>query len=215
MKKFAFVILMAMACMLIAGCTVVEEIIMDSPYTVDHKIKKDWQGAMMDVIVTGPADDLLVILVDGDKQSQNFIPREQMAASGKATVRFNIGIEPKSYQIVIKQSDPTKNEGKTVYKGKIDFQGGSVEIVEVSVVTKWPITNTLARVHNSGDLPIVIDYFMVYTDKGEDKYSIPLRVGPGEYGDAIVSYDKVRGGSIRVYAYSKDKVVAKFEGKIT
>jgi hypothetical protein len=36
----------------------------------------------------------------------------------------------------------------------------------------------------------------------------------GEYEDVIVSHKKERGRDMRIYVYSNDKVVAKFEGKV-
>ena len=36
----------------------------------------------------------------------------------------------------------------------------------------------------------------------------------GEYEDVIVSHKKERGRDMRIYVYSNDKVIAKFEGKV-
>ncbi len=81
-------------------------------------------------------------------------------------------------------------------------------------MNKWPRIDVYARLYNSGDLPITIDYFIIYSDKGEQKWSSSVTVAPGEYKDVMVSYKEERGRNMRLYAYSNDKVVAKFEGKV-
>lgn len=213
MKKMVFVILMAMACILIAGCSAAEEIMLNSPYTVDHKVINKWAGPSLELTVDGPVDDLLVILINEDREIESFIPREQMLASGKGKATFGLGPNPsQSYQVVIKESDPTKREGKTVYKGKIEFQSGKVVIEEVFV--SGILTTTKVRVYNSGDLPVKIDYFMTYTAKGEKKSGHELRIGPKEYGEVTILYETERGGSIRLYAYSGGQVIAEYEGII-
>jgi len=213
MKKIGFAILMAMACVLIAGC-VGEKTMPNGPYTVEHKILMNFYP-VLELTITGPPDDLLVFISDGEKESKTFIPREQMASGeGKARFSFGSSIPAKSYKVTIKKSDPSKSEGPVVYKGRINFQGGSLEVVDVSVMSKWPVVNTYARLYNSGDLPITIDYFVVYSDKGERKWSSPITIAPGEEKDIIVLYEGKRNRDIRLYLYSNDKVVAKFEGKI-
>lgn len=213
MKQIIFAILMVMACMLIAGCT--DESV-DSIYTVNHEIVKTYTGAIVEVTVDGPADDLLVIFKKGDFEQKKFIPKEEIISSGKGMVKFGIGASASdvSFEVIIKQSDSNKREGRTVYRGNIDLQGGSVEIVEVYVYSGLT-TDTRARIYNSGDLPFKIDYFIVYSSKGEQKLYKTLKVGAKDYNEVIVSYGE-EAGSMRVYAYnSDDKVVAKFEGKIT
>jgi len=81
-------------------------------------------------------------------------------------------------------------------------------------VNKWPRIDVYARLYNSGDLPITIDYFIIYSDKGEQKWSSSVTVAPGKYKNVMISYKEERGKDIRIYAYSNDKVVAKFEGKV-
>ena len=170
---------------------------------------------VLELTINGPPDDLLVFIGDGGTESKVFLTREQIA-SGKGKARFNFGndIPAKFYQVTIKKSDITKIEGDVVYKGRIDFRGGSVEIVEVFVMKKWPMEGTHARLYNSGDLPIKIDYFMTYSDEGEQEWSTPVTIDYGEYEDVIVSHKKERGRDMRIYVYSNDKVVAKFEGKV-
>jgi len=227
MKRITLAILMAMACILIAGYSMAkaeeeaeEETILDidSPYTVDHKVLMSSLYNFLpalELTITGPPDDLLVIVNNGEKDIKAFISREQIV-SGESKVRFGFGssMPAKSYQVTIKKSDPSKREGRTVYKGRIDFQGGSVEIMEVSIIGEWPMINAYVRFYNSGDLPVMIDYFVIHSDKGEKKQSIPIIIAPGEYKDAIILYEQERGRDIRIYAYSDGKVVAEFEGKV-
>ena len=189
----------------------------NSLYTVEHEVLMfdSHNYIALELTINGPPDDLLVFIGDGGTESKVFLTREQIA-SGKGKARFNFGndIPAKFYQVTIKKSDITKTEGDVVYKGRIDFQGGSVEIVEVSVIKKWLMEETYARLHNSGDLPIKIDHVMTYSDEGEQEWSTPITIDYGEYEDVIVSHKKERGRDMRIYVYSNDKVVAKFEGKV-
>jgi hypothetical protein len=217
MEQIVLATLVAMVCVLITERSTVGKAVPDSLYTVEHEVLMfdSHNYIALELTINGPPDDLLVFIGDGGTESKVFLTREQIA-SGKGKARFNFGndIPAKFYQVTIKKSDITKTEGDVVYKGRIDFQGGSVEIVEVSVIKKWLMEETYARLHNSGDLPIKIDHVMTYSDEGEQEWSTPITIDYGEYEDVIVSHKKERGRDMRIYAYSNDKVVAKFEGKV-
>jgi len=217
MEEIVLATLMAMVCVLITERSIAGKAVPNSLYTVEHEVLmlSLHNYIVLELTITGPPDDLLVFIGDGGTESKVFLTKEQIA-SGKGKARFNFGndIPAKFYQVIIRKSDITKIEGDVVYKGRIDFRGGSVEIVEVFVMKKWPMEGTYARLCNSGDLPITIDYFMVYSDEGEQKWSTPVTIAHGEYEDVIVSHKKETGRDMRIYAYSNDKVVAKFEGKV-
>ena len=217
MEQIVLATLVAMVCVLITERSTVGKAVPDSLYTVEHEVLMfdSHNYIALELTINGPPDDLLVFIGDGGTESKVFLTREQIA-SGKGKARFNFGndIPAKFYQVTIKKSDITKTEGDVVYKGRIDFRGGSVEIVEVFVMKKWLIEETYARLHNSGDLPIKIDHVMTYSDEGEQQWSTPITIDYGEYEDVIVSHKKERGRDMRIYAYSNDKVVAKFEGKV-
>ena len=217
MEQIVLATLVAMVCVLITERSTVGKAVPDSLYTVEHEVLMfdSHNYIALELTINGPPDDLLVFIGDGGTESKVFLTREQIA-SGKGKARFNFGndIPAKFYQVTIKKSDITKTEGDVVYKGRIDFQGGSVEIVEVSVIKKWLMEETYARLHNSGDLPIKIDHVMTYSDEGEQEWSTPITIDYGEYEDVIVSHKKERGRDMRIYVYSNDKVVAKFEGKV-
>jgi hypothetical protein len=214
MEEIVLATLMAIICVLITERSTA---VPNSLYTVEHEVlMPDSHNCIaLELTINGPPDDLLVFIGDGGTESKVFLTREQIA-SGKGKARFNFGndIPARFYQVIIRKSDVTKIEGDVVYKGRIDFRGGSVEIVEVFVMKKWLIEETYARLHNSGDLPITIDYVMTYSDEGEQEWSTPITIDYGEYEDVIVSHKKERGRDMRIYAYSNDKVVAKFEGKV-
>jgi len=214
MEEIVLATLMAIVCVLITERSTA---VPNSLYTVNHEVlmPDSHNYIVLELTINGPPDDLLVFIGDGGTESKVFLTREQIA-SRKGKARFNFGndIPAKFYQVTIKKSDITKIEGDVVYKGRIDFRGGSVEIVEVFVMKKWPMEGTHARLYNSGDLPIKIDYFMTYSDEGEQEWSTPVTIDYGEYEDVIVSHKKERGRDMRIYAYSNNKVVAKFEGKV-
>ena len=217
MEQIVLATLVAMVCVLITERSTVGKAVPDSLYTVEHEVLMfdSHNYIALELTINGPPDDLLVFIGDGGTESKVFLTREQIA-SGKGKARFNFGndIPAKFYQVTIKKSDITKTEGDVVYKGRIDFQGGSVEIVEVSVIKKWLMEETYARLHNSGDLPIKIDHVMTYSDEGEQEWTTPITIAYGEYEAVLVSHKKERGRDMRIYAYSNNKVVAKFEGKV-
>ena len=204
-----------------------KETMLNSPYTVEHKIVMPDSYSLypsLELTITGPPDNLLVIISDGERESRSFISREQLASgegkarfiffgsSGKSAESYNIVIK-NSYNITIKKSDIDKNEGETVYKGRIDFQGGSIEVVEVSAMTKGTARVCL---HNPGDLPVKIEYIRIYSSKGQEQESTIVTLAPGEYRNITIFCRPGRGEDIRLYVYDSDrKEIAKFEGKIT
>jgi len=127
-----------------------EETVFNSAYTVEHRLVrpnvfyKFYSG--LELTITGPPDDLLIIISDSEGESRCFIPREQFSSSGeiKVTLSFGTSGTPAesynvtiqlgeaavtasklSYEVVevtVKKSDIDKNEGKTVYKGRIDLR---------------------------------------------------------------------------------------------
>ena len=217
MEQIVLATLVAMVCVLITERSTVGKAVPDSSYTVEHEVLMPGSHncIVLELTINGPPDDLLVFIGDGGTESKVFLTREQIASGkGKASFNFSNDIPARFYQVIIRKSDITKIEGDVVYKGRIDFRGGPVEIVEVFVMKKWLIEETYARLHNFGDLPITIDYVMTYSDEGEQQWSTPVTIAHGEYEDVIVSQKKERGRDMRIYAYSNDKVVAKFEGKV-
>jgi len=106
-----------------------EETVFNSAYTVEHRLVrpnvfyKFYSG--LELTITGPPDDLLIIISDSEGESRCFIPREQFSSSGEIKVTLSFGTSgtpAESYNVTIKKSDIDKNEGKTVYKGRIDLR---------------------------------------------------------------------------------------------
>lgn len=217
MKKRLGIALVAIvvSCLLIAGCSSTEEQVINSPYTVSHELEKDHLSEKLVVSVEGPADDLLLILTRGEEEyeQEEFLSREQMAASSVSKATFFIS-KPGKYQLTIRKSDPSKTRGELLYKGPLVVEPGKIEIQKV-VPSDWPFSDAKAVIHCEG-FPVTIDHLMVYTDKGEEEFNVPVKMGPGETKKVLVSYDGRRGRDIRIYAYnSDDEVIATFEGKVT
>ncbi len=218
MKKLGIALVaIVVACLLIAGCTTEEkeEKVINSPYTVSHELKKGFLSEELIVFVEGPADDLLLNFTDGKYSQEGFLSREQMAASPVSKANFFIS-KPGDYRLTIRESDPSKTKGSLVYTGSIVIEPGKIEIQKV-VPSDWPFSTAMAVIHHyEGEFPVTIDYLMVYTDEGEEKFGSPVKLGPGETKKVLVSYDGRRGKDIRIYAYnSDDEVIATFEGEIT
>jgi hypothetical protein len=207
MKKIVFVILMAMICMLIAGCTDVL-----SPYTVEYEILDD-QFPKVKVTVTGPPENLVVSFDDGISERTGMLYKGSMERTGSAYTLVSLNYNSYAYDLTIrKKVKPGEKDGMVLYRERVEFKGGSPEIIE-TYVAPWPFL-TNVRLHNSGDFPVQIDYLMVYTAQEEKKVPGYIKIAPGGYEDCTIIYKRERGVNVRVVAYIDDKPVAEYEGVV-
>jgi len=207
MKKFAFVILMAMACMLIAGCTDVL-----SPYTVEYELLDD-QFPKVKVTVTGPPENLVISFDDGIRERTGTLYKLSMEKTGSAYTLVFLDYNSYVYDLTIRKKGKSgEKDGRVLYRERVEFKGGSPEIIE-TYVAPWPFL-TNVRLHNSGDFPVQIDYLMVYTAQEEKKVPGYIKIAPGGYEDHTIIYKRERGVNVRVVAYIDDKPVAEYEGVV-
>ena len=235
MKKETIAGLIAIAAIVVAvifaGCV-------GSPYHVEYSIEGGYGGPQLLVNVSGPADDLAIILTDPEEDTHiAYISKEKMIDNFESVkvpiCRWRDNPPVGTYKLVVKTVTPEK----VVYESEKKFKPAIVliEHAEVGVKSAGP-SPTLSvigyvygwlqeyniTVKNEGELPIIIDEIEIIVDH---LYWYPSgykeRVGLYISGETEIKYSGIYQpitapitDVATIKLYSKGELVASSEAEI-
>lgn len=212
-----------------AGCV-------GSDYTVEYSIGGGYGYPRLLVNVSGPADDLAIILTDPEENTHiAYISKEEMIDNFEG-VRVSMckgGNPPEgTYKLVVKTVTPEK----VVYKTEVKFTPADVHITDAEIKLKWIGDHWLIKsgyyisdysiyVKNDGELPLVPDKILINIDGEEiEIWGSPVRVlllyGKSSKIEGIDQRSRYYlGPELRtdlsiIELYSEENKVASFETEI-
>lgn len=229
MKKKTIVGLIAIAAIvavvIFAGC--IETSLYGVEYAWEYNDGYSWESAYLAVNITGPADDIAVIVTNptGDTTVKT-ISKEKMIDNFER-VKFYTEKNPPAgtYKFVIKTITPEK----VVYETEKKFKPAVLRItkaeVELKPVRRWTmhgyywgnIEKYSVIVENDGDLPLKVDNAIIFIGEKEIKEIVMRWVPPGkrEITDTHV-YGPLdhEPTTAEIYLYSGEEKVASSEASV-
>ena len=179
-----------------AGC------VETSSYSVEYSAVAKGHYGMLNVKLSGPAEDLAIMLTNPEGETDiEYISKKEMIDNFQSVeVRMCESGSPPAgtYRLNIKTITPEK----VVYKENLKFGGANVEIEDAEFETQtstaaygtrpamYGITYIKITVRNDGDLPIIFDEASIIAE-GIELFGGPIRVSqgvsPGESNVIILS----------------------------